>query len=105
MKFRGFPINKVRNALGGPFLIVEWETVVNVGRFTENDGKYEWDGRHIEIVKPYVDLRGDQHSASLSLRSNAAETVEDLAYYIALLNTVQSVMVDLNDQITFREAE
>ncbi len=37
----------------------------------------------------------------LSLRSNAAETAEELAEYIALLHAVQAVMTDLDDEVRY----
>lgn len=96
-----YPVTKVRSSWhGGPFLVVEHENVVFVGRFMErSDGEREWIGRPIEVMKPRLDFRGQQVLATIGLRSNAAETVEELGDYMALLNAVQAVMVDLNDRV------
>lgn len=98
-----YPIVKVRNAWsGGPFLVVEHEQTVYVGRFSENAaGEQVWIGRPIEVTKPRLNWRNEQVLATLNLSSNAAETVEDLGDYMALLNAVQAVMVDLNDRVLF----
>jgi hypothetical protein len=102
-----FPIEKIRSWSGGPFLTVEWPSTIDVGRFRTvlpqvGAEQRHWVGKPITITKPVTrTMRGmalDEVTMSrISLRSNAAETAEELTDYISLLQAAQAVMVELDD--------